>query len=180
MAPWRCSTNGRLATASELFLAEDKSPFAHVSLLQEVTAKVAAGTTITAGARWARYAGGQDVWFLSGGVRRYFGRGSAAYRLTWTKPTTRSGYLGHLLSFTLNDAKGAGKSQLWLSTGAASMGNAQLPDSFRGKDWAVQARRTQPLSGRMALIVSGGLSSYDRPVSRVTATNIGLGIRMSW
>lgn len=165
-----------ISTRTEAFIAEDKSPFQHLDIAQDITGKVGKSTAITLGARWARYAGGQDVWFVSGGLRQYFKGGSVAYRLSWTKPDTRSGYLSHLGSLTINDAKGKGKTQLWLSAGSASLATSQLPDSFRGKDLAALLQRVQPISNRMAVKFSVGLSSYDRPVSRVTATTVGLGL----
>ena len=165
-----------ISTRSEVFVAEDKSPFQHLDVAQDVTGKIGTDTAITLGARWARYAGGQDVWFVSGGVRQYFKGGSVAYRLSWTKPDTRNGYLSHLGSLTINDSKGKGKTQLWLSVGSASLATSQLPDSFRGKDLAGFLQRFQPINERMALLLSLGLSSYDRPVSRVTAKTFGLGL----
>jgi len=164
------------STRSEAFVAEDKSPFQHLDIAQDFTGKVAKDTTLTVGARWARYAGGQDVWFVSGGVRQYFKGGSVAYRLSWTKPNALSGYLSHLASITINDGRGKGTTQLWLSSGAASLATSQLPDTFRGKDLAALLHRVQPINDSMALLLSLGLSAYDRPGSRVTATTVGLGL----
>ena len=165
-----------LSTRTEAFVAEDKSPFQHLDIAQDFTGKLGKNTTMTVGARWARYAGGQDVWFVSGGARQYFKGGTVAYRLSWTKPNTLSGYLSHLASLTINDGHGKGKTQLWLSSGSAYLATSQLPDSFRGNDRAALLQRVQPINDRMALSLSLGLSSYDRPVSRVTATTVGLGL----
>lgn len=168
--------NRTISTRSEAFFAEPKSPFAHVDLAQDVTAKVANAWAVTVGTRWARYSGGQEVWFASGGVRKYFTGGSISYRLTYIKPNTRSGYFAHLASFTLNDRKGDGKTQLWLSAGSASLSTRQLPDTFRGSDYSAFIRRVQPLGERTALLLSTGVTSYDRPASRVTGTSLGLGL----
>lgn len=177
---WRRDWSHRIATSSELFVGEAGGPFAEASLAQALTARVRHSTTLTAALRWSRYAGGLDVWFASGEARRYFRRGSAAYRLTWIKPADRAGYASHLLSFTLNDPAGRGRTQLWLSEGQASLAPANAPDGFRGHDRALQLRRVQPLGPRLGLSLAGGLASYDLPGGAVTSRNVGLGLSLEF
>lgn len=177
---WRHAWSNRITTASDAFLAEAHSPFAQASLTQSVAVLVARRTQVTAALRWSRYQGGQDVWFVSGESRRYFRRGSVAYRLTWIKPAGRDGYSSHLLSFTLNDAAGRGRTQLWLSQGQASLTPSQAPDTFRGHDRSVQLRRVQPLGPRLSLSLSGGLATYDLPAGAVRSRNLGLGLSLEF
>lgn len=165
-----------VSTRTYAFVAESKSPFAHLDIAQDVTVKAAKSTAVTFGARWARYNGGQDVAFANLGARQYFRGGSIAYRLSWTKPNTRGGFLSHLGSLTLNDSKGDGKTQLWLSYGAASLAASQLPGAFRGKDYGAAIKRVQPLGGRVGLNISAGVTSYDRPGTRLTGVSAGLGL----
>ena len=168
----------RISTRTEAFITEDKSVFASLELAQDLTLKVGSLTTVTAGGRWARYAGGQDVSFISLGARRYFRGGSVAYRLTRVDPEGLNSSWGHLINLTINDGRGAGKTQLWLSTGANELARSQLTGSFNGQDYAGMVKRTQPLSDKLALIVGAGVSSYDRLGGRITATNFELGLQI--
>ena len=166
----------RVSTRTQAFVAEQEPVFAHLDFAQDVTVKVAKNTAITAGARWAEYFAGREVTFVSLGARQYFKGGSIAYRLTRVNPDNRSGYFGHLVNLSVNDARGKGKTQLWLSTGAASATRLQLESNLAGKDRALMVQRTQPLNDRLALIASAGVSSYGNPSNRVTSTTFGLGL----
>ena len=159
-----------------MFLAEHNSPFAHWSAAQDVTMQVAPKTTFTLGTRYARYFGNTDVTFVSGSARRYFKGGAIAYRLTWTKPDHQNAYLAHLASLTLNDRASAGKTQVWLSYGAASLAASQVQDTFKGHDMGAVLMRSQPLSDSVSAVVTAGISSYDRRPRRATATTFGLGL----
>ena len=177
---WRRDWSDRIATGTDLFVGEANGPFAELTLAQSLTARVARSTALTAALRWSRYSGGQDVWFVSGEARRYVRRGSLAYRFSWIRPTGRSGYASHLLAFTLNDARGRGRTQLWLSQGQAALAAADLPDGFRGQDRTLQLRRVQRVSRNLALSLSGGLASYDLPGGALQSRNLGLGLSLEF
>jgi hypothetical protein len=83
------------------------------------------------------------------------------------------------VNLTVNDGQGKGRTQLWLSTGAAVLARSQLDDSFAKNDRAFMLQRIQPLSHNLSLIPSAGLSSYANPGGRYTSTNLGLGLSMS-
>ncbi|MEY4159774.1 MAG: YaiO family outer rane beta-barrel protein [Pseudomonadota bacterium] len=168
-----------VSTRTQVFLAEDKSPFAHVDLAQDVNVKLAHRTSLLLGGRYARYHGGQNVVFGTLGLRQYFGGVSLAYRATLTKPDGQRAFVAHLASVTVNDAKGAGKTQLWLSSGSASPGALGLHDTFRGQDRAAYLQRIQPLSGKLAATFAAGLSSYDRPSGRLTGHTFALGLKLA-
>jgi YaiO family outer membrane protein len=167
-----------VSTRTGAFVAENAPVFAQYDLAQDVTVEVAERTALTVGGRYARYFGGQDVTFLSAGVRQYFGFGSVAYRASWVNPEGRNGYLAHLVNVTVNDASGGGKTRLWLSAGEASLSSAQLPANFSGQDYAAALQRVQPISRELALVPLLGYSSYDRPGGRIDALNLGLGIAL--
>ena len=166
----------KISSRSQVFVSENKAPFAHWTVSQDLTVKVAGKTTVTVGGRFARYFGDNDVVYLSGGFRQYFKLGSISYRLTWTKPAFSSGYLAHLGSITIKDNRGAGKTELWVSYGSASLIDNQSQDSFRGKDYGFVVQRNQPLGGNLSAIVRIGVSSYDRPGARATARTFGIGL----
>ena len=139
--------------------------------------RVAKNTAVTAGVRWAEYFGGREATFLSLGARQYFRGGSVAYRLTRTSADGQKAFYAHLVNLTIKDGGDSdGKTQLWASTGAASLARAQFDASFSGKDRAFLIQRTQPISPSLALLISGGISSYAAPTGRFTGTNIGLGL----
>ena len=167
----------RVSTRTQAFVAEQEPIFAHLDFAQDVTVKVAENTTATAGARWAEYFAGREVTFFSLGARRYFKGGSFAYQLTRVDPDNRNAYFGHLVNLSVNDGRGMGKTQLWLSTGAALATRLQLEGDLAGKDRALMLQRNQPLSDKFALIASAGVSSYANPGNRVSSTTFGLGFR---
>jgi len=168
----------KVSTSTQAFVAEDQPIFANLDFSQDITVAVAKGTTVTIGGRWARYFGGTEVTFLSVGARRYFKGGSIAYRLTRTDPQGRDAFLSHLVNLTLNDRRGGGKTQLWLGAGSASLERTQLEANFTEHDLSGLLQRTQPLTGKLALIGSAGVSRYARPGNDVTSTTIGLGLQL--
>lgn len=165
-----------ISTRTHLFVAENNPVYAHINASQDITARVTRRMTMTAGVRWAEYFGGRDVTFLSIGGRRYFTRGSIAYRLTWTKAEGRDAFIAHLANLTLNDSHGKGKTQLWLSTGTASLARSQFDNNFARSDRAFLIQRTQPLSLNFSIVPSFGLSSYGSAGGRYTGTNLGMGL----
>lgn len=166
----------RISTRTHLFVSEDSPVFARIDAAQDITAKVADKTTLTAGIRWAEYFGDEEATFLSLGARRYFTGGSLAYRLTWTNPDAQDDFFAHLVNLTLNDGKGRGKTQIWAGTGETSLTRAQIDADFSGDDRAFLIQRTQPLSENFALVAAAGLSSYADPGGRYTGVNLGVGL----
>jgi YaiO family outer membrane protein len=165
-----------ISTRASAFFAENAPVFARNDLAFDLTAKVADDTTVTVGGRYARYFGGKDVVFVSAGVRQYFRFGSVSYRLTRVDPEGRDPYLAHLFNISVKDAKGDGRTQLWLSAGEASLSRVQMPADFSGKDYAAMLQRVQPLTDKLNIIPSLGYSSYARPGDRVGAVNVALGV----
>jgi YaiO family outer membrane protein len=166
----------RVSTRTAAFVAENEPVFANLDFAQDLTIGVADKTTVTLGGRWARYFGDREVTFLSAGARRYFSGGSVAYRLTHVNPEGRDAFFAHLVNLTINDASGAGTTQLWLSTGEASLDRSQVDGDFDGQNRAALVQRTQPLTSNLALVASAGVSTFDRPQGDFTALNLGLGV----
>jgi YaiO family outer membrane protein len=165
-----------ISTRSEIFVAEDSPVFATFDFSQDVTVRIARNDTLTAGARWARYFGGHNVAFQSIGLRHYFPRGSVAYRMTRINPDNRDSFLGHLVNLSINDAQGAGKTQLWLGTGGASFDRVQAEDITSGNDNSIVIQRYQPIFGKFSLVGTAGVTSYSRPEGRTTGSNFRLGM----
>jgi len=165
----------RFSTRTSLFDAEDTPVFASLDIAQDFTLRVADKTTATLGLRWAEYFADQEVAFYSLGVRRYFERGSLAYRLTRTEAEGGDGYYAHLASVSLHDRVGKGKTQLWLSAGETAPANVQLNDTLSGGNVGAMLQRTQPLWGDVALVATAGVSSFESPWATTPERRWGLG-----
>lgn len=168
-----------VSTRTNLFVAEKAPVFAHVDVAQDVTIRLPGQTTVTTGVRWAEYFGDREATFYSLGARRYFSGGSIGYRLTRTQAEGQDGFFAHLVNLSLNDSQGKGRTQLWLSSGEASTSNSQFDERLAGSNRTLMLQRTQPLWSDVALVVSAGVSSYDYPGIRYTATTIGLGLSVA-
>lgn len=166
------------STRTSVFVAENTPVFAHLDIGQDVTFRIAKNTTLTAGARWARYFGGHDLAFQSIGLRYYFEGGSASYTVMRINPDNRDAFFGQLFNLSVNDAQGAGKTQLWLSSGTTPYDRIQPEDNVSGDDYAAVLQRYQPLGQNLNLIVGAGITSYARPTGRTTGSNFKLGISM--
>ncbi len=168
-----------VSTRTRLAVAQDEPVFANIDVAQDVTVRLAPALTGTVGARYARFFGDQDVYFVSGGPRYYFKGGSISYRLSYIEPKNRDEIWAHMVQLTVNDgADSRGKTQLWLSAGETSLDDAVFVGQASGKDYAAYLRRYQPISGQFDLIANVGIASYDRPGGRVTAPTFGVGIRV--
>lgn len=169
--------DGGISTRTRIAVAESEPVFARLDLAQDITFGLARATTMTFGARWADYAEGGDVHSLSAGLRYYFAGGSVGYRASYVDPEDRASLVAHLVNLSLNDATGAGRTQLWFSAGSTSL-ETPLSDDFAGEDYGVFLRRVQPLTDTLNVTGSFGVASYDRPAGRATGTTFGLGIEV--
>jgi hypothetical protein len=103
---------------------------------------------------------------INGVIRYYFKGGFISYRLTYTKPDGRQGYLAHLANLTINDQNGRGKTQFWASYGSTMLERSRLDGNFNGHDFGALLRRVQPIGG-VDLILAGGVASYANPAGRI-------------
>ena len=162
------------STRTSLFLAERSPVFAHIDVAQDLTVRVADRTTLTTGIRWAEYFGEQEVTFVSLGARRYFGGGSIAYKLTGTRVDGQDSFFGHLINLRLDDSRGEGNTQLWLSAGDSAL--TQFNDTPGASNRGFMLQRSQPLWNEVALVAAAGLSAYDSSGDRYTATSFRIGL----
>lgn len=169
-----------VSTRTSVAVSENAPVFATRQVAQDVNFRILPKTTAMVGARWARYYGNADAYFVSGGLRYYFGAGSVAYKATYVEPDNRDAIVSHQVSVNINDGNGNGKTQLWLSAGEASLDNSAFVADFSGEDYAAYLRRYQPLTSKLNLVASVGYASYDRPQGRVEAPTFGLGLQMNF
>ena len=170
----------RVSTRTALFVSEDKQVFANIDAAQDVTVAFGKKFTATAGVRWAEYANGDKVVFISLGGRRYFKRGSIAYRATYTRPNGESGYVAHMVNLTLSDPTGRGKTQFWIGYGDTKMDRALFKSNFNETDYGGTVRRVQPLgNGKIDMVFLLGVTAYGNPTGRVWGKTAGLGLSLN-
>jgi len=168
----------RVSTHTTLAVAENDGIVPRLELGQDVSLTVMPRTVATVGLRRSRYQN-EDVTFLHAGLRRYFRGGSLSYRLTRTTPERGGAFLAHLANLVLNDARGEGRTQVWLGYGASADNRLPGGQSLSGKDWSLSLRRVQPVGGGFALAPLAGYASYDLPGGRVSSLNLGLGLSLA-
>lgn len=167
-----------LSSRTYLSLSENEPVFARYEVGQDLTVKVAENTTVTGGVKYARYYNDRDVMFYSLGARQYFRGGSVAYRATLVDPDNHESFVSHLANLTLNDPQGRGKTQMWLSAGGTALERQALDGDFTGTDYSGTLKRVQPLTKDLDVVVSAGLTSYDRPSERRLGSSIGVGLQL--
>jgi YaiO family outer membrane protein len=170
--------NDSFSGRSSVSVSENEPVFARLELAQDFTYKVAPNTAVTAGVRYANYFGDRDVLFYSLGARQYFKGGSLSYRLSVVDPDNHNAFLSHLANLTVNDPHGRGKTQFWLSAGGTAIERLTLEDQYTGTDYSGSVKRLQPLTKDLDLVISAGLTSYDRPTGRTLGNSVGLGLKL--
>ncbi len=167
-----------LSGHTTLGLSENDPVFARYEVGQDLTLKVARDTTITGGVRYAQYFNDRDVMFYSLGARQYFKGGSVAYRASLVDPDNHEAFISHLVNLSLNDPEGRGKTQMWLSAGGTAMERQALDGDFTGTDYAGTIKRLQPITKTLDLVLSAGLTSYERTDGRKLGNSVGLGLQI--
>lgn len=167
-----------ISTRTSVFVSREAPVFAKHNFAQDVTVKVADRTAVTLGGRLARYMGNRDVSFLSASVRQYFPFGSVAFQLRYVNPEAGNAPLTYVANVSVRDASGDGRTQLWVSVGEASLANEQLSNTFSGHEYGAVVQRVQPITDTVSLIPLIGYTSTDRPIGRIGAVKIGLGLAL--
>lgn len=167
-----------LSSRTHLALSENEPVYARYEVGQDLTLKVARNTTVTGGVKYAQYFNDRDVMFYSLGARQYFDGGSVAYRATVVDPDNHEAFISHLLNLSVNDPSGRGKTQMWLSAGGTALERQALDGDFTGTDYAGTIKRLQPITRSLDLVLSAGLTSYDRPTGREMGNNVGIGLQL--
>ena len=167
-----------LSTTTALGLAENAGIAPWLSAQQDFHVKLAGHAVVSLGARLVRYRSGDAV-FLNAGVRRYFRGGSIAYRLTRVEAGARGSLVAHLANLSLDDARGSGRTQLWLGLGSSAEDRRDDGRMLSGKDWAATLRRVQPLAGPLSLTPAIGYSSLALSQGRVGALSLALGLKLA-
>ena len=164
-----------ISSRTSVQLANRSAAFARIDASQQLTVGVARRTNVQVGIRYAKFDLGDEVTFLSGGVRQYFSFGSVAYTLTAAKAEGGKTGLGHMIQASLNDGPAGGSTQLWLSMSKGAQ-EFEWARNDRSTVRSVVIRRLQPVAGPISLVGKVGLAQYRSPANRHTGLIAGVGI----
>lgn len=159
-------TSAGLATSGEIFTKRE--------LIQDVNFKVASGTLLTAGGRYARYDDNIDAWSWSLGASQYFRGGYVGYRFSSFKFDQLGHAVGHLVSAKLNDPLGG--NQLWFGRGTALHDADWQGPPEKGKYTQIEYRRLQPIGGGVSLSFGVKRNWYDTPSTKFHGTGFRFGL----
>lgn len=165
-----------IITKTSVQLADRSATFARLDVSEQFTIGIAPKTNLSAGVRYAQFELGDEVTFVSGGVRQYFSFGSLAYTMTAAhlSGSGRTG-LGHMVQLRVNDGHGDGYTQLWTSISSGAQ-EFEWARNDRMKVRSLVVRRTQPIANDLALVGKIGYANYRSPANRHTGLIAGLGI----
>lgn len=156
--------NQWLSSKTGIAIAENTPVFARQDVQQDVSLKLLPKTLFTFGYRYANYFGDTDVDAFSGGVSLYTGPFVTTWRYTHYDTEDAGGSYSHVVSLRMNDWKGKGNTQLWLSRGTGAYTYDWAPDTRKGTLKSVSLRRNQPLTEQLILGLTLGKQWYDTPV----------------
>lgn len=159
-------TSAGIATSGEIFTKRE--------LIQDVNFKVAPGTLLTAGGRYARYDQGIDAWSWSLGAAQYFRGGYVNYRFSSFEFDRLGHAVGHLVGAKISDPWGA--NQLWLGRGTALHDADWQGPPEKGKYTQIEYRRLQPIGGGVSLSLGVKRNWYDTPTTKFHGTGFRFGL----
>lgn len=156
--------NPWISTKSGIAIAENTPVFSRRDLQQDISLKVIPRTLLTLGYRYATYFDDTDVNAWSGGLALYTGPLITSWRYTHYDTVGIGSSYSHIVSLRLNDSKGSGNTQLWLSKGTGAYTYEWDPETRKGKLKSISLRRVQPLTEALSLGLTVGKQWYDTPI----------------
>ena len=171
--------NPRFYTRTSVAVAGDKPVFATRELIQDFNFKVRRNTVLLAGAKYTRYFGKVDATSWTLGATQYFDGGFISYRYTGYDVEHLGKTHGHVASVRLNDAKGPGRTQIWLGMGTSLHEQEFLPVLSKGRVDSFTIERVQPLSSNLALKADFGHSWYETGFTKYQGTTLRVGLSLS-
>jgi YaiO family outer membrane protein len=169
----------RFYTRTSVAAATNDPVFATREVIQDLNFKIQPQTVLLAGAKYTRYFGHVDAFSWTLGGTQYFKGGFVSYRYTGYDVENVGNTHGHLASLRVNDAKGAGNTQLWLGTGTSLHEQEFLPVISKGDVHSIALKRVQPINSNFALELGLGHSWYDTGLAEYQGTAVRLGLSFS-
>ncbi|EAA6342290.1 TPA: YaiO family outer membrane beta-barrel protein [Salmonella enterica subsp. enterica] len=156
--------NTWISTRTGVSLAENSPVFARKDLQQDISFNLIPKTLLNFGYRFANYFGDTDVNAWSGGLSLYTGPLITSWKYTYYNTQDTGGSYSNIVSLRINDQKGAGNTQLWLSRGTGAYTYDWSPDTRKGALKSISIKRVQPLNERLILGLTLGKQWYNTPV----------------
>ena len=101
-----------------------------------------------------------------------------SYRYTHYDSSDAGGSYSNMISVRLNDPRGTGYTQLWLSRGTGAYTYDWTPETRYGSMKSVSLQRIQPLTEQLNLGLTAGKVWYDTPTDDFNG--LQLAARLTW
>ncbi len=153
--------NNWLTTRTGIAFADNTPVFARQDFRQDINLALLPKTLFTTGYRYTKYYDDVEVDAWQGGVSLYTGPVITSYRYTHYDSSDAGGSYSNMISVRLNDPRGTGYTQLWLSRGTGAYTYDWTPETRYGSMKSVSLQRIQPLTEQLNLGLTAGKVWYD-------------------
>ncbi|HDW9408682.1 TPA: YaiO family outer membrane beta-barrel protein, partial [Escherichia coli] len=130
---------------------------------QDINLALLPKTLFTTGYRYTKYYDDVEVDAWQGGISLYTGPVITSYRYTHYDSRDAGGSYSNMISVRLNDPRGTGYTQLWLSRGTGAYTYDWTPETRYGSMKSISLQRIQPLTEQLNLGLTAGKVWYDTP-----------------
>ncbi|GCP20229.1 outer membrane protein [Escherichia coli] len=170
--------NNWLTTRTGIAFADNTPVFARQDFRQDINLALLPKTLFTTGYRYTKYYDDVEVDAWQGGVSLYTGPVITSYRYTHYDSSDAGGSYSNMISVRLNDPRGTGYTQLWLSRGTGAYTYDWTPETRYGSMKSVSLQRIQPLTEQLNLGLTAGKVWYDTPTDDFNG--LQLAARLTW
>ena len=155
--------NNWLTTRTSIAFADNTPVFACQDFRQDISLALLPKTLFTTGYRYTKYYDDVEVDAWQGGISLYTGPVITSYRYTHYDSSDAGGSYSNMISVRLNDPRGTGYTQLWLSRGTGAYTYDWTPETRYGSMKSISLQRIQPLTEQLNLGLTAGKVWYDTP-----------------
>ncbi|EJP6146769.1 YaiO family outer membrane beta-barrel protein [Escherichia coli] len=155
--------NNWLTTRTGIAFADNTPVFARQDFRQDINLDLLPKTLFTTGYRYTKYYDDVEVDAWQGGISLYTGPVITSYRYTHYDSSDAGGSYSNMISVRLNDPRGTGYTQLWLSRGTGAYTYDWTPETRYGSMKSISLQRIQPLTEQLNLGLTAGKVRYDTP-----------------
>ncbi|WP_033544811.1 YaiO family outer membrane beta-barrel protein, partial [Escherichia coli] len=148
--------NNWLTTRTGIAFADNTPVFARQDFRQDINLALLPKTLFTTGYRYTKYYDDVEVDAWQGGISLYTGPVITSYRYTHYDSSDAGGSYSNMISVRLNDPRGTGYTQLWLSRGTGAYTYDWTPETRYGSMKSISLQRIQPLTEQLNLGLTAG------------------------
>ena len=155
--------NNWLTTRTSIAFADNTPVFACQDFRQDISLALLPKTLFTTGYRYTKYYDDVEVDAWQGGISLYTGPVITSYRYTHYDSSDAGGSYSNMISVRLNDPRGTGYTQLWLSRGTGAYTYDWTPETRYGSMKSISLQRIQPLTEQLNLGLTAGKVWFNTP-----------------